>query len=198
MSSQQNMVLSRGFSRLGFRGQWAHTLSILGCLIGFGLGSAAWAQGSNRLERIETIPLTGDLIELRLHLSDAAPQPIEFEVDNPARISLDLPDTTISLPSRRVDVKRGGLDTVTAAEANGRTRVVLNLDTRVPHETRVNGNIISVVLGAGAKQQAATPNTAPSARTASSGSQRTASGARAINGVDFAAVAMVLDASLSS
>jgi len=185
MSSLQNVIPNPGFSRPASKGQWFRALSIVGCLLGLGLGSTAGAQGSNRLERIETIPLAGDQVELRLHMSDAAPQPIEFEVDNPARISLDLSDTTIALPSRRVDVKKGGLDTVTAAEANGRTRVVLNLDTRVPHETRVNGNVISVVIGTGAKQQAATSTAAPSARVASATSQRSASGSRAINSVDF-------------
>jgi type IV pilus assembly protein PilQ len=130
--------------------------------------------------------MAGDQIELRLHMSDAAPQPIEFEVDNPARISLDLPDTTISLPARRVDVKRGGLDTVTAAEANGRTRVVLNLDTRVPHETRVNGNVVSVVLGGAKQSGSSVAASAPIAHApTSSSTQRATGGARSVNNVDF-------------
>jgi type IV pilus assembly protein PilQ len=78
---------------------------------------------------------------------------------------------------------------VTAAEANGRTRVVLNLDNRVPHETRVNGNVISVVLGAAAaRQQAAAATAAPAATKApaAGGSSRPAgSGARTVSKVDF-------------
>src|SRR5215831_10209833 len=77
---------------------------------------AAWSQATNRLEKVEATPLAGDQVELRLTLSDAAPQPVVFDVDNPARISLDLPDTTIALPARRIDVKRGSVDAVTAAE----------------------------------------------------------------------------------
>src|SRR5882724_3379835 len=87
----------------------------------FGI-SPALAQATNRLEKIEAMPLAGEQVELRLSLSDTAPQPVVFDVDNPARISLDLPDTSIALPTRRVDVKRGSLDTVTAAELGGRTR----------------------------------------------------------------------------
>ena len=65
--------------------------------------------------------------------ADAAPQrpgagAAVFTIDKPARISLDLPGTALALPSRRIDVGTGGLDTVLAAEANGRARVVLNLD----------------------------------------------------------------------
>lgn len=168
--------------------KWLNAISIMGCML---LGTNTWAQGNNRLERIETVPLTGDQVELRLHLSDTAPQPIEFVVDNPARISLDLPDTTIALATRRIDVKRSGLDTVTAAEANGRTRVVLNLDMRMPHETRVNGNVISVIIGSGANRSAAVAparnNAAPESGGSTPIAQRTSasSGARAVKGIDF-------------
>ena len=162
----------------------AQPLGYLLALLTF--AATAWGQ-ANRLEKIEAIPMAGDQVELRLHLSGTAPQPIEFEVDNPARISLDLADTTIALPARRIDVKRGALDTVTAAEANGRTRVVLNLDVRVPHETRVSGNIISVLLSAGAgASQSASSSLAPTSpamtRAPAAGA---AAGGRAVKGVDF-------------
>jgi type IV pilus assembly protein PilQ len=152
------------------------------------LSQFAFAQGSNRLERIETSALPGDQVELRLHMSDRAPQPLAFTVDNPARISLDLPDTSIALPARRIDVKRGVLDTVTAAEANGRTRVVLNLDAMVPYETTVDGNVIRVLVGGGQSVSSAAPvarasvdATSPSApsRQASSGE------ARSVRNIDF-------------
>ena len=92
--------------------------------------------------------MAGNKVELTLRLSEAAPTPLTFTVDNPARIALDLPDTTVAMTSRRVDVKQGALDTVNVAEANGRTRVVLNVDSLVPYETRVQGNTIVVTLGA--------------------------------------------------
>src|SRR4029434_8863928 len=79
---------------------------------------------------------------------DAAQQPIVYNADNPARIWLDLPATAIALPSRRVDVERGAVDTVTTAELNGRTRVVLNLDRSVPYDVRAQGNVIYVLVGA--------------------------------------------------
>lgn len=146
----------------------------------------AWAQGSNRLEKIEAVPLSGNQVELKLHMSNPAPQPLAFTVDNPARISLDLPDTTIALSARRVDVKRGALDTVTAAEANGRTRVVLNLDSLVPYETRVQGNIVSVLVGTAGKQ-GTEPAAASVATSAKAGAPavRATNSPRAINGIDF-------------
>ena len=55
-------------------------------------------------------------------------------------------DTALGLQSRRQDVGIGVLDTILAAEAKGRTRVVLNLDTMVPYQTRVADNSIYVTL----------------------------------------------------
>jgi type IV pilus assembly protein PilQ len=44
-------------------------------------------------------------------------------------------------------VRSGGVDTVLAAEANGRTRLVVNVDSLVPYTTKVDGNTIIVTLG---------------------------------------------------
>ncbi len=95
--------------------------------------------------QVQTLP--GNKIELELKLSGPAPAPLSFTIDNPARISLDLPNTAIALPSRRREVGAGPLSTILAAESGGRTRVVLNLDTMVPYETRVSGNSVFVTLG---------------------------------------------------
>ena len=103
-------------------------------------------EATNTLQNIEVQALPGDKVELRLVLSGPAPEPLAFTIDQPARIALDLPDTTLGLDSRRQDVGIGALDTVLAAEANGRTRVVLNLDDLVGYETRVAGNIVYVTL----------------------------------------------------
>jgi type IV pilus assembly protein PilQ len=151
------------------------------------MGVGAQATAANRLEKIETQALPGDRVEVKLQMSDVAPQPLSFTVDNPARISLDLADTTIALPSRRVDVKRGVLDTVNAAEAGGRTRVVLNLDKLVSYETRVEGNAIYVTMAAAGSSNLAATTAAP--RMAASGSRSradaNASLNRAISNVDF-------------
>jgi type IV pilus assembly protein PilQ len=154
--------------------------------VALSLGTATvFAQASNRLESIESHVLPGDKVELKLKLSDTAPQPLSFTVDNPARISLDLPDTGIALPSRRVDVKKGVLDTVNVAEANNRTRVVLNLDRMVPYDTRVDGNFIYVTLGSAGVAQTALSNAAAAARLSSVGSPAAITGTRSVSNIDF-------------
>jgi len=147
------------------------------------VASAANAQEGNRLQDIQVQSLPGDRIELTLVMSGTAPQPLAFTIDDPARIALDLPNTTLGLTSRRRDVNMGPLDTVLTAEANGRTRVVLNLDSMVAYETRASGNTVTIILGDGQEYNAGTTqfasNVAPAQSYASSGS------ARAISSVDF-------------
>ena len=143
----------------------------------------ASAQESNRLQDIQVQSLPGQRVELKLILSGTAPDPLAFTIEDPARIALDLPETTLGLSSRRRDVNLGPLDTVLTAEANGRTRVVLNLDTMVPYDTRKSGNTIFVTLGVeegdGAVTQFAS-NPSPSNTPTFA-----ASGERQINSVDF-------------
>jgi type IV pilus assembly protein PilQ len=149
-------------------------------LLAFGV-QAAHAQGENRLESVQANSLPGNKVEVTLRLSDTAPQPLTFTVDNPARIALDLPNTSVAMTSRRIDVKQGVLDTVNVAEAGGRTRVVLNVDSLVAYETRVQGNSIIVSLGAGGSRVAATTTAA----TQTSRPVAPVSGTRNINNIDF-------------
>ncbi len=141
-------------------------------------------EAGNSLKDIQVQALPGDRIELQLVLENAAPAPLAFTIDNPARIALDLQDTTLALPSRRKDVGLGALDTVLAAEAGGRTRVVLNLDQMVAYETRVDGNRVIVTLEAGSEmtQAVTTFAGAPADRMAPSAA---ASGGNSIQNVDF-------------
>jgi type IV pilus assembly protein PilQ len=147
------------------------------------VASAANAQEGNRLQDIQVQSLPGDRIELTLVMSGTAPTPLAFTIDDPARIALDLPDTTLGLTSRRRDVNMGPLDTVLTAEANGRTRVVLNLDSMVAYETRASGNTVTIILGDGEDYNAGTTQFA--SNVATSPSYASSGGARSIAGVDF-------------
>lgn len=164
----------KSLQRLGF-----------GALLFAGVTLQALAQGANRLEGITFTTGAGNKVELTLRLSDTAPTPLTFTVDNPARIALDLPDTSVAMSSRRVDVKQGVVDTVNVAEANGRTRVVLNVDNLVPYETKVQGNTIIVsVGGSGARVSSAVSNSSAVA-TAAAKPAASVSGTRSVNNIDF-------------
>jgi type IV pilus assembly protein PilQ len=156
-------------------------------VVGFAT-SAAHAQGTpNKLESIDVQTLAGQQMQLTLHHSGPPGEPVAFTIDNPARISLDLANTALALPSRRIDVRSGGVDSVLAAEAAGRTRLVLNLDRLMPYQTRVSGNDIIVTLGGAS----ASPAAAAAASSGASGSPvarasaAPSGGARSIRGIDF-------------
>ncbi len=140
------------------------------------------AQGAEplKLESIDVQTLSGQQVQLKLHLSGPAPEPLPFTIDKPARIAFDLPNTTLALASRRIDVRSGGVDTVLAAEANGRSRLVVNVDSLMPYTTKVDGNTIVVTLGRQAGETLANAG-APRA----SSTQAAAPVERAIRTIDF-------------
>jgi type IV pilus assembly protein PilQ len=160
------------------------------------LGSAAWlllagvlglapiaparAADQPALQAIDVQPLPNQQLQLTLRLSAPAPQPLTFTIDNPARISLDLPNTTLALPSRRIDVHASGLDTILAAETKDRTRVVLNLDKLVPYDTHVDGSNVVLTLGTAHAAASAAAPAAQSVAAAGGGS-----GVRELRSIDF-------------
>jgi type IV pilus assembly protein PilQ len=181
------MNMSAPVSR-GNLGSWLRQLASLSWLLAIGLlPSVTQAQDALRLEGIDVQPLPGQQVELRLRLSGPAPEPMTFTIDDPARISLDLPNTTLALDSRRQDANVGPLTTVLAAEASGRTRVVMNLSTMVPYETRVEGNTVVVLLGQAPGDGAAPSFAGQRSQSAPSAARATpvASGDRSIRNIDF-------------
>jgi len=136
----------------------------------------ASAQGSARLTAVEVLPMQGSTLQVRLRTDGTAPQPLTFTIDRPARLSVDLPDVGLALENRRIDVGAGGVDTIVAAEATGRTRIVFNLDSLVPYSAVAEGDSVIVTLGsaAGAAASAQAAASAPAA-----------AGGRVIKGVDF-------------
>jgi type IV pilus assembly protein PilQ len=160
---------------------WLALACAAGTLAAQGSRAADAPASANQLESINVQALGGNQTQLTLHMSAPAPEPLVFTIDKPARISLDLPNTSLALPSRRIDVGTGGVDTVLAAEANGRSRVVLNLDQQMPYQTSVNGNDIVLLLGAGSKGA----KSAGAASTSTGGTAMATSSARAIKNIDF-------------
>jgi type IV pilus assembly protein PilQ len=147
----------------------------------------AHAADAPKLEAIDVIPLPGQQMQLTMRLSGPAPQPLSFTIDNPARISFDLPNTELALPQRRIDVHTGGLDSILAAEAKDRARLVVNLDKLVPYDTRVDGNNIIVTLGAsnpGGSTVSAASNAAVGTPTRI-GASADSSGSRELRSIDF-------------
>jgi len=152
----------------------------IGLLLGLSLAvSATYAQEARQLESIDVQPLPGQGLQFRLRMNSAAPEPMSFTIDDPARIAIDLPGTALALDTRRQDVNIGPVSTVLSAEGNGRTRVVLNMNSMVPYTTRVEGDSVYIEVGGTA---AAQPTFAAQPATAAS---PVAAGDRSITNIDF-------------
>ncbi len=132
-------------------------LLICSAMVIGGLSSAlAATTAGNTLQAVDFAALPGNKAQITLTLSKTAPTPLSFTIDNPARIALDFPDTSNGLTDRSQAIGIGMAESMTVVEAQGRTRVVVNLIDMVPYEAHAEGNkIILTVQSAGSEQSAA-------------------------------------------
>ncbi|TCD18729.1 type IV pilus secretin PilQ [Pseudomonas sp. IC_126] len=99
------------------------------------------------LNALDVASLPGDRVELKLAFDEPVPTPRGYTLDQPARIALDLPGVSSKLKSKNHELGVGNARSVTVVEAQGRTRLIVNLTSLVPYSTRVDGNNLFVVLG---------------------------------------------------
>jgi len=132
-------------------------LLVCSTLVMGGLSTAlAATTAGNTLQAVDFASLPGNKAQITLTLSKTAPTPLSFTIDNPARIALDFPDTSNGLSDRSQAIGIGMAESMTVVEAQGRTRVVVNLVDMVPYEAHAEGNkIILTVQSAGSEQSAA-------------------------------------------
>ena len=113
--------------------------------IGLLLAPVALAQdaaptASRTLDGLDVATTEGGAVRITMTLSAPAPEPVVFSVDKPARVSLDLADTRLAVPERYKRVGTGRVRSVAAAEASGRTRIVVELSELAPYTVRAEGN----------------------------------------------------------
>ena len=104
---------------------------------------------ANQLQDVSFSALPGNRVEIVLTTSEPVGEPESFTTDNPARIAIDLANTSSALTQKVTPVAIGMARSVTAIEAGDRTRVVINLLEQVTHEIRSEGNRLVVSIGAG-------------------------------------------------
>jgi type IV pilus assembly protein PilQ len=157
--------------------------------VGFA-GGQARADQTRSLTSIKTVSLSSGAVEVDMTLSQPAPKPLSFSVDQPAMIVLDLPGTGVGLPQNQQMFNVGDLTSVQVAAASGRTRVVLNLQAMTAYKTRVDGNHVYVTLGGGKSRMASNKMSGeektfgPKSGSSGSAGQQQASGT-ALTGVHF-------------
>ncbi|WP_213662534.1 type IV pilus secretin PilQ [Stutzerimonas stutzeri] len=158
------------------------TVSCLGvALLAFLAAPALLAANLNALD---VAALPGDRVELKLAFDEPVNKPHGYTLEQPARIALDLPGVSNKLGVKNRELGVGNARSVTVVEAQGRTRLIVNLTTLVPYSTRIEGSNLFVVLGESSAPVAASNSTvaAPVATPAPSKPLLTS---KAINNIDF-------------
>ena len=117
------------------------------------------------LEDIRINRQSGDALDIVMDFSGPAPEPLSFTIANPARITLDFPNTRNNLRRRSLPVQVGAAQSITTAQARDRTRMVINLSRMVKYQTRAEDNKLIVSLSPAAAQPSFTiePPTIPAA-----------------------------------
>ncbi len=112
-----------------------------------------WSIGAVNATEINNVGfnvMPGDKVEIRVSMDTAPPSFQEFTTNNPARIAMDFAGVSTNLTKKTHNVGVGVTRSVTAVEAGGRTRLVINLVEMAPYSTRVDGNDLVVTIGYGA------------------------------------------------
>jgi len=124
-------------------------------MMAFGLMPASAGEPAI-LQDIEYSALPGTKVQITLTASGELGEPTSFSTDNPARIALDFAGVKSDLKQKTQAIGVGVVRSVTAIEAGGRTRVVINLVASSAHEVSVEGSkAIIIVEGGGGAAAAA-------------------------------------------
>jgi type IV pilus assembly protein PilQ len=121
------------------------------------------ALAANTLQNVSSAPLPDGRVQLTLTFSGPASAPQAFSTNTPPRIAMDFAATTNGLTQRSYSVGQGAAQSVSAVEADGRTRVVVALAQPAPYVTHVEGDQVVVTIGDGmtGATAAAAPALAP-------------------------------------
>lgn len=111
------------------------------------LAPAQGADGSRpALVAMDATPLGRDRVLITLNLTAPVADVSHFTIERPARLSIDLADTRMALAERFRRIDQGRVQSVAAAEAQGRTRVVVELSDMVAYTVRSEGQRVLVEL----------------------------------------------------
>ena len=126
------------------------SMSIHRMVLGLGLMSVLQMAGAAErltLKQVDFVTLPGDEIEVKLAFDESPPQMQSYQIEKPARLVFDLPNTKNSLPSRYLNLGNGNARSLTVVDNQERTRVVVNLGELSGYATRVEGNTLILKIG---------------------------------------------------
>lgn len=150
-------------------------------------GRTAMAQNAV-LQDVEFASLPGKKVEVQMSFDSTPPDPKAYMIETPPRLVMDLLGASSALEQKMLAIKSGDIDSLHFAEANGRMRIVANLNAVVGYDISVQGNQLLLALG-GQAQVPAAGATAVSANKAAPAPRNVATSAATdgtrVTGIDF-------------
>jgi len=132
------------------------------------------------LQDLSFSSLPGERLEVTMQFDGTPPEPSGYTIERPARIAVDLKDTTSALNQRSIPLGTGNAQSVTVVETKDRTRLIFNLVELVPHDTVRTSNSLVMTIG-GESDAVASTSSQPAQRTTTA----SPASSNALAGVDF-------------
>lgn len=136
------------------------------------------------LQKVDSVALPGDEIELRLTFDGQAPSPAAYQIDKPARLVFDLPQTRSELGTKIQALGSGNARSLTVVDSQDRTRLIVNLTELAAYNLRNDGQQLVINIGKNVVSSSRAPAPAVIAR-AQQAATAAAPAARAVQNIDF-------------
>lgn len=153
------------------------------------LAQSVFASERLTLQQVEPVMLPGDELELHFRFDAVAPTISTYQIDKPARIVFDIPNTKSEV-ARFQSLGAGNARSLNILDTQEKTRVILSLVEQFPYSVSTSGNEVIVKIGRNVQASSAASVTAmPSAQqlvTASPSSNKSGVDAvKSVQNVDF-------------
>lgn len=151
----------------------------------FALAQLAFAADKLALQKVDSVALPGDELELHLTFDGQAPTPAAYQIDKPARLVFDMPNTRSALTTKYQALGSGNARSLTVVDTQERTRLIVNMSELAAYNMHADGqqlviNIgktVTAKTGGAAAPAASTPATAAAKAPAVQG--------KAVQNIDF-------------
>jgi len=104
---------------------------------------------AQQMQAIDFISSPEGELQIKMDFDSAPPEPALYNIEKPARISIDLPGATSNLERKKFALSHSNAQSVVVLEAADRTRVIVNLLEMSPYELNAEGNSLTINLGGG-------------------------------------------------
>lgn len=132
---------------------------------GLGLLLCAALVHAGNIIAIAVPPSASESQQLKVIFDNGPVKPNSFAMSNPPRIAFDFAGTGLKLPTKNIETNSNIVKSAIVLEANGRSRLVLNLVKNSTYTSTLTDNILTITLNGSNDTDNATPQEQSSKQT---------------------------------